>query len=72
MNTHEFHQGVAAGSSPLRQLAVITGASRGLGRALAAGLAREGWDLVIDARDGEALHEAARAIRNRAPAARPC
>jgi len=68
MNTHEFHQGVAGESSPLRQLAVITGASRGLGRALAAGLAREGWDLVIDARDGETLHETARAIRNQAPA----
>jgi NAD(P)-dependent dehydrogenase (short-subunit alcohol dehydrogenase family) len=67
MNTHEFHQGVAEGSSPLRRLAVITGASRGLGRALAAGLAREGWDLVIDARDGEALHETARAIQNQAP-----
>jgi NAD(P)-dependent dehydrogenase (short-subunit alcohol dehydrogenase family) len=67
MNTHEFHQGVTGGSAPLRRLAVITGASRGLGRALAAGLAREGWDLVIDARDGEALHETARAIRSQAP-----
>ncbi|GAA5193065.1 SDR family oxidoreductase [Rugosimonospora acidiphila] len=41
------------------RIAIITGASRGLGLALAAGLAREGWRLVIDARDGEALAEAA-------------
>jgi NAD(P)-dependent dehydrogenase (short-subunit alcohol dehydrogenase family) len=39
--------------------AVITGASRGLGRALAQGLAAAGWSLVIDARDGQALGEAA-------------
>ena len=31
-------------------VAIITGASRGLGRALATGLAGTGWDLVIDAR----------------------
>ena len=35
--------------------ALITGASRGLGRALAAGLAGAGFDLVIDARDAAAL-----------------
>jgi len=36
-------------------VAIVTGASRGLGRALAAGLASEGWQLVIDARGADAL-----------------
>ena len=31
-------------------VAIVTGASRGLGRALAEGLAEAGWRLVIDAR----------------------
>jgi NAD(P)-dependent dehydrogenase (short-subunit alcohol dehydrogenase family) len=48
--------------------ALITGASRGLGRALAAGLAREGFDLIIDARDRAALDAAAGALR---PAGHP-
>ena len=40
--------------------ALITGASRGLGLALARGLAEDGWKLIIDARGEEDL-EAARA-----------
>jgi len=36
-------------------VAVITGASRGLGAALASELDRRGWDLVVDARDPVAL-----------------
>jgi NAD(P)-dependent dehydrogenase (short-subunit alcohol dehydrogenase family) len=35
--------------------ALVTGASRGLGQALAAGLAREGYNLIVDARDARAL-----------------
>ena len=35
--------------------ALITGASIGLGRALAVELARQGWNLTIDARTTEAL-----------------
>ena len=36
-------------------VAVITGASRGLGAALAHALDARGWDLVVDARDADAL-----------------
>jgi NAD(P)-dependent dehydrogenase (short-subunit alcohol dehydrogenase family) len=43
-----------------QRTALITGASRGLGLALARQLARDGWTLIIDARGAEAL-EAARA-----------
>jgi NAD(P)-dependent dehydrogenase (short-subunit alcohol dehydrogenase family) len=44
-------------------LALVTGASRGLGRALAAGLAREGFALIIDARNAAALEGVAAGIR---------
>lgn len=40
--------------------ALITGASRGLGRALALDLATQGWALVLDARGASALSDAAR------------
>lgn len=33
------------------RVALVTGASRGLGRALAAILARDGWSVIVDARD---------------------
>jgi len=39
--------------------AVITGASAGLGRALATGLAHRGWNLVIDARRPDRLAQTA-------------
>ena len=43
-------------------VAVITGASQGLGRALAHELASRGWALVLDARHEAALTEAVRAL----------
>jgi NAD(P)-dependent dehydrogenase (short-subunit alcohol dehydrogenase family) len=42
--------------------AIITGASRGLGRALARALIRDDWKLVIDARGGAALESVAREL----------
>ena len=46
-------------------IAIITGASRGLGEALATGLAGEGWSLVIDARTEADLAAAARGVVER-------
>jgi NAD(P)-dependent dehydrogenase (short-subunit alcohol dehydrogenase family) len=45
-------------SRPDAPVAIVTGASRGLGLALARELAARGWRLVIDARSGEALERA--------------
>ncbi len=40
-------------------VAIVTGASRGLGEALATGLVRTGWSVVVDGREGGALEAAA-------------
>jgi NAD(P)-dependent dehydrogenase (short-subunit alcohol dehydrogenase family) len=42
--------------------ALITGASRGLGLALARGLAQRGWALIIDGRDAHTLETARREL----------
>jgi NAD(P)-dependent dehydrogenase (short-subunit alcohol dehydrogenase family) len=42
---------------------IVTGASRGLGLALARALDERGWRLVVDARGGEALAEATSGLR---------
>jgi len=48
-----------AGALPgRRRAAIVTGASRGLGRALATALVEHGWHVVADARDGQALSDA--------------
>jgi 3-oxoacyl-[acyl-carrier protein] reductase len=50
----------------LRQaVAIVTGASRGIGRAIAEALAAEGTRLVVGARTPGPLDEAARALRSR-------
>ena len=46
-----------------RSTAIVTGASMGFGRAFAEELARDGWDLVIDARHREPLEAAAADLR---------
>jgi NAD(P)-dependent dehydrogenase (short-subunit alcohol dehydrogenase family) len=43
---------------PCMPVGIVTGASRGLGLALARALDARGWRLVVDARGGEALAEA--------------
>ncbi|WFB83158.1 MULTISPECIES: SDR family oxidoreductase [Streptomyces] len=43
-------------------VAIITGASKGLGRAFAEALAARGWELVLDARDAEVLQGTATAL----------
>jgi NAD(P)-dependent dehydrogenase (short-subunit alcohol dehydrogenase family) len=40
-------------------VAIVTGASRGLGRALARSLSADGWSVVVDARDADALQRTA-------------
>ncbi|MDF6021919.1 SDR family oxidoreductase [Streptomyces sp. JH34] len=46
-------------------VAVVTGGTKGLGRALGAALARRGWDLVLGARSAEALRSTAAELGGR-------
>ncbi|GAA2619702.1 SDR family NAD(P)-dependent oxidoreductase [Actinomadura fulvescens] len=45
-----------------QKTALITGASRGLGRALARELGRDGWNLIVNARGAEALEAVAKEL----------
>src|SRR5579863_4324956 len=56
--------------SPQTPTALITGASRGLGLALARALARRGWSLLVDARGADALEAARAELAGLAPHAR--
>ena len=47
-------------------VALITGASRGLGRAVAAALAGRGWAVIVDARDAAALEAASASFQGAA------
>jgi NAD(P)-dependent dehydrogenase (short-subunit alcohol dehydrogenase family) len=46
---------------------IVTGASRGLGLALARELAKRGWTLVVDARGAEALQDASAGLNGVVP-----
>ena len=50
---------MTSSNSSNHRTALITGASRGLGLALAQALANQGWHLVVDARGAAALQDAA-------------
>lgn len=52
------------------RVALVTGGSAGLGRALVAGLAADGWHVLTDARDAERLRGAVDLIRAEVPGAR--
>ncbi len=50
------------------RVAIVTGASRGLGLALTLGLVDDGWHVVADGRDGDALRRALDALGDRVTA----
>lgn len=52
----------APADAAVRQVAIVTGGSRGIGRAIAQRLAQDGYDLLLVARDGAALTAAAETI----------
>jgi NAD(P)-dependent dehydrogenase (short-subunit alcohol dehydrogenase family) len=62
------HGPTASSSSTHRPTAIITGGSRGLGRALAATLVGDGWQVVLDGRDAAAVRAAAADLGSRAHA----
>lgn len=57
----------ASGPSRARRLAVVTGASAGIGEATALALAADGWDVVLAARREEKLRQVASRIAAETP-----
>lgn len=55
---------------PARRLAVVSGGATGIGRAVAAGLAEDGFDVVLLGRRAEVLDRAARELGGQLPAGR--
>jgi short-subunit dehydrogenase len=62
-NQNCLSETVMARSSRLPRIAVVTGASAGVGRAAALAFAEQGADVALIARDGEALEEVAQTVR---------
>jgi NAD(P)-dependent dehydrogenase (short-subunit alcohol dehydrogenase family) len=63
MKSLVFSDVQGANMSDRNQVAIVTGASRGLGLVIASTLAARGYDLVIGARDAVALEQAAASLR---------
>lgn len=61
----------SAAAEPAGMRAWVTGASRGLGRSIAVGLAAAGYDVAVTARSGEALTEVTAEIEERGARALP-
>ncbi|MDR7381335.1 SDR family NAD(P)-dependent oxidoreductase [Promicromonospora iranensis] len=59
----EPHQAAGAGATPPARTALVTGASRGIGREVALGLARAGLDVALLARDAGRLAAVATEVR---------
>jgi len=56
----------ATDPAPLRKVALVTGAAKRLGRAIALGLGEQGWDLALHyLHSSEAAHETAERLRDR-------
>jgi len=64
-NVERTHDGPLAG-----QVAIVTGAAKGLGEAITAVLAREGADIVFSGRDSPALEEHSAAVDRQYPGRR--
>jgi len=65
MKSSVFSGVQGANMSDRNQVAIVTGASRGLGLVIAKTLASRGFDLVIGARDADALEQAAASLRSK-------